>query len=455
VLTLWAAGTPPPGTAPSRRNFLSVGTLALGGLSLADLLRLEARAAAGDPPRQKSVIFVYLPGGPSHIDLYDMKPDAPAEIRGEFKPIKTNVPGIEVCELLALQAKIANRFAIVRGFQTTGGHDSRMLTTGFKPGAYRPAFGSVVSKLHPGPGTGLPPYVTLVQETNLPFGQDPAYLGPAHAPFALRGKGLADLSPPKGMTLDRLDDREGLRRDFDTMRRDLDAHQFDKVDAHTARALDMVRSSQVRDAFDLSREPEKVRAAYGTSPGTLQFLMARRLVEAGARVVTLYGGWVNNGSGDSPANLSNWDTHEDNFGRLRVQAPHLDRALYALLTDLAQRGLDQDVVVVAAGEMGRGSGSPQGPPTRRTAATTGRRGSPWWPAEASPRARSSARPTGTPTGRGAGRSRRKTCWPPCTICSASTRRRPSPTTPAAPSSCSTTATGSTSCCEYAAYPPVP
>ena len=125
------------------------------------------------------------------------------------------------------------------------------------------------------------------------------------------------------------------------------------MDAFTARALDMVRSSRVRDAFDLSREPEKVREAYGKSPGTLQFLLARRLVEAGARVVTLCGGWVNDGEGDSPSNLSNWDTHEDNFGRLRVQAPHLDRALYALLTDLAQRGLDKDVVVVAAGEMGR------------------------------------------------------------------------------------------------------
>jgi hypothetical protein len=353
VLTLWETGRRLRGSGLSRRNFLSIGTLALGGLSLADFLRLEARGASAESPSPKSVVFVYLPGGPSHIDLYDMKPDAPVEIRGEFKPIRTNVPGIEICELMPLQAKIADRFSIVRGFQTTGTHDSRMLTTGFKPGVYRPAFGSVVSRLLPGQAGGLPPYVTLVQETNLPFGQDPAYLGPAHAPFALRGKGIMDLSPPKGMTLNRLDDREGLRRDFDTLRRDLDAYQFEKVDAFTARALDMVRSTRVRDAFDLTREPEKVRESYGRSPGTQQFLLARRLVEAGARVVTLCGGWVNNGDGDSPSNLSNWDTHEDNFGRLRVQAPHLDRALHALLTDLSQRGLDKDVVVVAAGEMGR------------------------------------------------------------------------------------------------------
>jgi hypothetical protein len=282
-----------------------------------------------------------------------MKPDAPVEIRGEFRPIKTVVPGMEISELLPLQAKIADRFSIVRGFQTTGSHDSRMLTTGFKPGVYRPAFGSVVSKLRPSVRGGLPPYVTLVQETNLPFGQDPAYLGPTHTPFALRGNGLADLSPPKGMTLDRLDDREVLLRGFDGLRREMDSCPLDKMDSFTAQALDMVRSSKVRDAFDLRREPEKVKAMYGKSPGTLQFLQARRLVEAGARVVTLCGGWVNDGSGDAPSNLSNWDTHEDNFGRLKVQAPQLDRALYALLTDLGQRGLDKDVVVVVAGEMGR------------------------------------------------------------------------------------------------------
>jgi hypothetical protein len=352
VLTLWESNEQRLCGGLSRRNFLSVGALALGGLSLADLLRLEARAASSETTSQKSVIFVYLPGGPSHIDLYDMKPDAPVEIRGEFKPIKTNVPGMEISELMPLQAKIADRFSIIRGFQTNGSHDSRMLTTGFKPGVYRPAFGSVVSKVRPSSG-GLPSYVTLVQETNLPFGQDPAYLGPAHSPFALRGKGLADLTPPKGMTLDRLEDRAGLLRDFDNMRRDLDTRQLGKMDAYTVRALDMVRSGKVRDALDLSREPEKVKEAYGKSPGTLQFLLARRLVEAGTRVVTLCGGWVNNGSGDSPSNLSNWDTHEDNFNRLRVQAPALDRAMHALITDLAQRGLDKDVVVVAAGEMGR------------------------------------------------------------------------------------------------------
>ena len=193
-----------------------------------------------------------------------------------------------------------------------------------------------------------------MEESNLPFGQDPAYLGPAHKPFALRGPGLANLTLARGMTLARLEDRKTLLRSFDTMRQGLDGQrELAGLDPFTARALEMVSSSKVREAFDLNREPEKVRAKYGKLPGTLQFLLARRLVEAGVRVVTLCGGWANDGRGDSASNLSNWDTHDDNFKRLRVQAPQLDRALFALLDDLSQRGLDKDVVVVACGEMGR------------------------------------------------------------------------------------------------------
>lgn len=353
MLTFWAPGRGSFCNRLSRRNFLSVGTLALGGLSLADLLRLEARGSA-PAAGHKSVIMVYLPGGPSHIDLYDMKPDAPVEFRGEFKPIKTNVPGLDLCELLPLQARIADKLAVVRGFQTNGSHDAQMLTTGFRPGVYRPAFGSVVSRLRPNHGPGLPPYVTLVQETNLPFGQDPAYLGPAHKPFALRGRGLADLTLTRGVSLEHLQDRKSLLRGFDAIRRDLDSHREQAgLDAFTARALEMVSSGKARAAFDLGREPDRVRAKYGKMAGSQQFLLARRLVEAGARVVTLCGGWDNEGQAGSASNLSNWDTHTDNFKRLRVQAPHLDRALYALINDLCERGLDRDVVVVACGEMGR------------------------------------------------------------------------------------------------------
>jgi hypothetical protein len=336
----------------SRRNFLTVGTLALGGLSLADLLRLSAQGAGSGRPR--SVIMVYLPGGPSHIDLYDMKPDAPVEIRGEFKPIKTRVPGMELCELMPLQAKIADKLSILRGFETTGGHDSRELTTGFRRNAYRPAFGSVVSRLATHHERRPPPYVTLIEESNLPFGQEPAYLGPAHKPFALRGPGMADLTLAKGMTLARLQDRGHLLRGFDAMRREVDVRgEVAGMDAYTARALEMVSSSKVREAFDLTREPEKVRAKYGKLPGTVQFLLARRLVEAGVRVVTLCGGWDNDGGGSSSSTISNWDTHDQNFPRIRKQAPHLDHALSALINDLWQRGLEKDVLVVACGEMGR------------------------------------------------------------------------------------------------------
>jgi hypothetical protein len=337
----------------NRRGLLHLGLLGLGGLGLADLLRQESRGE-GQARSAKSVIMVYLPGGPSHIDMYDMKPDAPAEIRGEFKRIKTNVAGIDLCELMPLQATIADRFALIRGFKTPGGHNSTMLTTGFREGVYRPAFGSVVSRLSSRAASGLPPYVTLIEESNLPFGQDAAYLGPAHKPLSLRGPGMANLTLPKGISVERLHGRVELLRSFDAVRRDLDVRRDQGgLDAFTARALDMVASPKAREAFDLTREPDRVREKYGKLAGSQAFLLARRLVEAGVRVVTVAGGWDNNGEGNASGNLSNWDTHENNFIRLRKQLPPLDRALYALLTDLRERGREEDVAVVVCGEMGR------------------------------------------------------------------------------------------------------
>jgi hypothetical protein len=335
----------------SRRAFFQVGALGLGGLTLADLFRLQAHGAVPADTPGKSIIMVYLPGGPSHIDMYDMKPDAPVEIRGEFRPIRTNVSGIDICELMPLQTRIADKFALVRGFTTPGGHDSRELTTGFRSGVYRPAFGSVVSRLRPTQGSGLPPYVTLIEESNLPFGQDPAYLGPAHAPLSIRGEGMANLTLARGITVERLGDRTSLLRRFDAVRRDVDAGH--DLDPFTARALEMITTTRARDAFDLNREPRRLRDLYGPSEGSQSFLLARRLVEAGVRVVTLCGGWDNDGQGGSSSNLSNWDTHDANFPKLRKQLPNLDRALYALLTDLHTRGLERDVAVVVWGEMGR------------------------------------------------------------------------------------------------------
>jgi hypothetical protein len=335
----------------TRRAFFQVGSLGLGGLTLADILRLRAQGGVSEGASHKAIIMVYLPGGPSHIDMYDMKPDAPIEIRGEFRPIQTNVAGMQLCELMPLQARIADKLAIVRGLTTPGGHDSRELTTGFRAGVYRPAFGSVVSRLRPNPGAGLPPYVTLIEESNLPFGQDPAYLGPAHGPFALRGPGMANLTLARGLTLDQLSDRTDLLRRFDALRRDLDTRR--ELDPFTARALEMITTTRARDAFDLRREPPQVRDRYGKPAGSQNFLLARRLVEAGVRFVTLCGGWENDGQGSSSSNLGNWDTHDANFPKLRHQIPHLDRALYALITDLGERGLEKEVAVVVCGEMGR------------------------------------------------------------------------------------------------------
>jgi hypothetical protein len=352
MLTFWRAKTHGFCDGISRRHFLKVGGLAMGGLSLADLLRLKSHGATRPEAGAKAVIMIYLPGGPSHIDMYDMKPEAPEEIHGEFKPIRTNVPGLDICELMPLQATIADKLAVVRGLKTRGGHSADEMTTGFPTGHHRPAFGSVVSRVQ-GPATkAIPPYVSLNVFSNLEFFEQPAYLGQAHKPFSPSGPDMANLRLHKEMTLDRLADRRTLLGSFDSMRRDLDDAKGSLAgyDGFTAQALEMIASPKARAAFDLSQEPDKVHAKYG--PGSSHFLLARRLVEAGVRVVTLSGGWIGDGPSGS-GNISNWDTHKDNFVILRRQLPRLDRALYALITDLHERGLEQDVAILVCGELGR------------------------------------------------------------------------------------------------------
>lgn len=354
----------------TRRKFLSIGSLCLGGLTLADVLRLRAEGGVGPQGRQKSVIMVYLPGGASHIDMYDLKPDAPAEYRGEFNPIETNVSGFNICELFPEQAKIADKFSIIRGLRTHGNHDPTELLTGIHAAASgqigslrRPAIGCVVSKLR-GTDGPIPPYVSvsshkLLQSYDDP--EEPAYLGPTHRPISMGGQVREDLNLP-AEARPRFDDRRQLLGTLDRMRHDLPG-----TTTYTQRALEMLTATEIRDALDLSRESEAVRKKYGEGSDPrgqgLDFLRARRLVEAGVSIVSVaarfsvnIGGGINDPGG--------WDTHGSNFKLLRAKLPIYDQAVAALITDLADRGLSDDVAVVIWSEFGRtpriGDSTPDG-----------------------------------------------------------------------------------------------
>lgn len=339
--------TPRGDSTISRRDLLQVGGLAFaglafGGLGLADVLRLQAAAAetTSGSRRNKSVIMIWMRGGPSHIDSFDMKPDAPAEIRGEFQPIATNVPGIQICQYMPLLAGVMDKLAIVRGIKSNdlGDHTPHYILTGSPDRGKRPAFGGVVSRLQPR-DDGLPPYVSLMYKPpGLYDNEGPVYLGPAHRPFVPKAEGLANLSLAKGVSLDRLRDRRELLRAFDGARRDFDQHEaMNSLDAHTRQALEMVTSPKARDAFDVSQESSATQARYGKF--CEHFLIARRLAEAGVSVITL--------------KVGDWDTHEKNFIDMRAQLPQLDHGFHAIVTDLHERGLGQDVAVVLWGEFGR------------------------------------------------------------------------------------------------------
>ncbi len=322
----------------SRRDVLRVGTLGLAGLTLADVLR-QRTAADSTVARGKSVIMIWMRGGPSHIDSFDMKPHAPAEVRGEFQPISTNVPGIQICEHMPLLAGDMDKLAILRGIKSNdlGDHTPHYIITGSPDRGKRPAFGGVVSHLQPRTD-GLPPYVSLMYDPpRLYDNEGPVYLGPAHRPFVPKAEGLENLSLTKGVSLERLADRRQLLRAFDTFSRTAEHASMAGIDVFTQRALEIVTSPTARDAFDLRRESSETYARYGKYCENL--LIARRLVEAGISVVTL--------------KVGDWDTHEKNFIDMRDQLPQLDRGFHALLTDLHERGLQNDVAVVLWGEFGR------------------------------------------------------------------------------------------------------
>ncbi|MCO6454613.1 MAG: DUF1501 domain-containing protein [Pirellulaceae bacterium] len=360
----------------ARRELLKLGALGLGGLSLGDAFRLRAEAAAtpsGEP--DTSLIFIWLPGGPPHMETYDMKPDAPADYRGEFRPISTCVPGIEVCELLPRHAAVADRFTLIRSIAHTfadhGGGHKRFLTgrdpaspVGFVNDA--PAVGSIVAKVREGRNNGLPNYVSGTNPGRAgvdvySFGA--AYLGPAYVPFNVPG----DPSDPKfevpnlGLTSDlagRLDDRMGLLGRFDRLRSEIDhSGLMDGVDQFHQRAISLLTSPRAREAFDLSREPDALRDRYGRHAWGQRALLARRLVEAGCSFVTMVMenpyqsgvSWLQEGT-------YNWDSHAVNchlFRDARVRLPIYDQAIAALVEDLYDRGLDKKVLLVVTGEFGR------------------------------------------------------------------------------------------------------
>ena len=326
----------------SSRNFLKIGAFG-AGLTLADMLRNRAlgnptSAPAARPSASKAAIMIYLPGGPSHMDMYDLKPNAPTEYRGPFRPIQTSVPGLQICEHMPRQARIWDKLACVRSIVSVDEHSDSLVSTGYSEAVNRvqhhPSFGSVMSRLRVGGQADIPPYVSLYGST---IGQDPGYLGVAHRAFSPGGQGLADLNLASGVSRDQGQDRQSLLQQFDTARRDIDASgAMAGMDAFTERAFSMVASGATRRALDLTQEDPRVRDRYR---GVEQFLTARRLVESGVGCVTLAFG--------------SWDTHERNFETLGRQLPELDRGVANLVQDLVDRGLFDDTIVAVWGEFGR------------------------------------------------------------------------------------------------------
>ena len=331
-----------------RRTAIQLGAGALG-LTLPALLQAEERSANG--PSTKNAIFIFLTGGQSHIDTWDMKPEA-SDVKGEFRPIETNVAGIRVCEHMPQLAKQADKFAVVRSVTHTQGAHSpgqRYLQTGNQkiPSLEYPDYGAVVSKEHPAP-QGVPEYVLLPGGGSNSASYSSGYLGVAHGPFTALGDPNASnysvraLASPTGLTNDRIEARRRHLRQIDTRFRNVPLHnqEVEGMDKSYEKAFDILQSSAVRGAFDIGSEKESIRDAYGRHTFGQSCLLARRLVEAGVRCVSLYFG--------------GWDTHEFNFRDLKsTLLPPWDQGLAALLADLHQRGLLGNTMVWCTGEFGR------------------------------------------------------------------------------------------------------
>ncbi len=343
----------------SRRGFLKIGALGLGGagFNLSDILAAEKDAGTSAP--HKAVINIFLGGGPPHQDMWDIKTEAPAEIRGEFKPIQTNVTGIQIGEVFPRIASHMDKCVVIRSIiGATGNHDAYQCMTGWTARDLstlggRPSLGSVAGKLLGPVDPSVPTFVGLAARTqHVPWSDPgkPGFLGTSYAAFKPDGPGLANLKL-NGITLERLQDRKQLLRSFDDIRRELDTTgAFAGIDASVERAMGVLTSSRMLEALDLNREPAKVRERYGDGkPYQFQYdgsptcndhlLLARRLVEVGVRCVTL--------------SYGRWDSHGKNFDLVRDHGGKLDHGLSALIEDLDYRGMLDDVTVVVWGEFGR------------------------------------------------------------------------------------------------------
>lgn len=346
------------------------------GLGLSDFLRLRALAeATKSRPQDNAVIFVWLPGGPAHIDTYDMKPEAPEEIRGIFRPIRTNVPGMDICELFPQQARCADKFTLIRSichdFADHGGAHKRFMTgripatpTEFVNDA--PAVTSIVSRMLEGRHqNALPPVIAGVDDGRSQvdvFSLGAAYAGSSHTPFIIAGDPSSAKFKVQNLELTadmatRLEDRAHLLQGMDRLRRDVDhSGLMEAMDQFSRRAMGMLTSPQVRDAFDLSREATSVRERYGWSAYGQRGLMARRLVEAGCPFVTMVWEQPFPTQGIPKNCCYNWDSHAVNcdiFEDSRWRFPAYDQAVSALIEDLHDRGLNKKVLLVVTGEFGR------------------------------------------------------------------------------------------------------
>lgn len=343
----------------SRRSVLKTSLAGIGGLTLPTLMKLRAEGKA--PSGDKAVILLWMTGGPSHIDTWDPKPDMPREIRGPFKTLPTRLPGVRICEYLPRQAAMLDKFTLIRSVDCRqSNHEPNMVmqtaNRAAEPrtnpkGHLYPSFGSIVAK-HRGPNhPGMPPYVVLNMKSrsHVAWG---GFLGPQYDPFD-GNSATKSFRPPAGLTLDRLQSRHTLSRQMDGLRADVDASgMMSAMDSFSQKAFDIVAGGRAQEAFDPSKEPQRVLDRYGAHDWARQALLARRLVERGSSFVTID---LSNHSASGT-----WDNHGDNippyggiWNGLRPLLPVFDHVITTLVSDLAERGMLDDTLVVAMGEFGR------------------------------------------------------------------------------------------------------